>query len=102
MSTQTKLYTCRPVNVNKPEEKWVYVTPSGDVSTPCTHSYAQARCDELNILVRAGNTISQNSDEKLALKSALSDLVDIIESCSNNNSEQLINAIKEAKRVLKR
>lgn len=80
MSKQTNLYTCRPVDENRTDGLWIYISPDGEQSSPCTRSYAQERCNEYNVLIRAGNTVTIYSEKCEVLKQTLNDLINVIES----------------------
>lgn len=106
----TKLYRCEPLDPDKPEGLWQYISPEGEVSSPVTKAFAEKRCSEYNVLVKAGNKLVDYSsvqamylENNRTLHQLLKNLVEEI----NNNvilscPESVVKAVQEAENYLER
>jgi len=107
----TKLYRCEPLDPDKPEGLWQYISPEGEVSSPVTKAFAEKRCSEYNILVRAGNKLVDYSsvqamylENNRTLHQLLKNLVDNIdlEYCPEELRGNVAQSLEEAKCYLER
>ncbi len=106
----TKLYRCEPLDPDKPEGLWQYISPEGEVSSPVTKAFAEKRCSEYNVLIKAGNKLVDYSsvqamylENNRTLHQLLKNLVEEI----NNNvilscPESVVKAVQEAENYLER
>lgn len=107
----TKPYICRLVDVEKPDGLWEYVSPEGEVSSPVTRAFAEKRCAEYNVLIKAGNKLVDYStiqamylENNRTLYTLLKNLVDNIdlEYCPEELRGSVPEALEEAKCYLER